>query len=175
MRPEVPVHDPIWLLTSGQFIMKEAGVRKVAHPETVIKQRGDWDQVPNILIKGILDDLMTSEKPYLPSATRANDHACSMHVFFCGGRGWLRYKLKQIENTQLRKVNSDNIFPTQVWISLGPCISLWVGKSPFVLFPSAGTDINVFTGNVMFCLVNNFLNSLAPNSVLPNSFRESVT
>lgn len=86
MRPEVPVHDPIWLLTSGQFIMEEAGVRKVAHPETVIKQRGDWDQVPNILIKGILDDLMTSEKPYLPSATRANDHACSMH-FFCGGGG----------------------------------------------------------------------------------------
>ena len=100
MRPEVPVHDPIWLLTSGQFVMEEAGVRKVAHPETVIKQRADWDQVPNILIKGILNDLMTSEKPYLPSATRANDHACSMHIF-CGGRGLLRYKLKQIENTQL--------------------------------------------------------------------------
>lgn len=84
MRPEVPVHDPIWLLTSGQFIMEEAGVRKAAHPETVIKQRGDWDQVPNILIKGILDDLMTSEKPYLPSATRANNHACSMHIFLWG-------------------------------------------------------------------------------------------
>lgn len=46
MLSEVPVHDHSWLLTSGQFIMEEAGVKKVAHPEAVVKQRGDWDQVP---------------------------------------------------------------------------------------------------------------------------------
>lgn len=46
MLSEVPVHDHSWLLTSGQFIMEEAGVKKAAHPEAVVKQRGDWDQVP---------------------------------------------------------------------------------------------------------------------------------
>lgn len=85
MHSEVPIHDHSWLLTSGQFIMEETGVKKVAHPEAVVKQRGDWDQVPNILIKGMPDDLMSSKKPYLPSAVRANDHACSMHIFLVGG------------------------------------------------------------------------------------------
>lgn len=36
---------------------------------------------------------------------------------------------------------------SQVWISIGTCISLYGGKSVFVLFPSAGTDISVFTEN----------------------------
>lgn len=40
MRSEVPVHDHSWLLTSGQFIMEEAGVKKAAHLEAVKAKRG---------------------------------------------------------------------------------------------------------------------------------------
>lgn len=84
MHSEVPIHNHSWFLTSGQFIMEETGVKKVAHPEAVVKQRGDWNQVPNILIKGMPDDLMSSKSPtsHQPYGLMTMPVAC---IFFWWG------------------------------------------------------------------------------------------